>query len=86
MASKLSQKRGLPARGQTSFVNLQLIKKSRIFVKILKMNRYALKNSIGETISYTTANSLIQAQEYFAEVKKIGLNQLLEIFIVVEVE
>ena len=50
------------------------------------MNRYALKNSIGETISYTMANSLIQAQEYFAEVKKIGLNQLLQIFIVVEVE
>lgn len=49
------------------------------------MNRYALKNSIGETISYTMANSLIEAQEYFAKIKKLGLNQLLEIFIVVEV-
>jgi len=47
-----------------------------MFVKNLKMNRYALKNSIGETISYTMANSLIEAQEYFTEVKKLSLNQL----------
>ncbi len=50
------------------------------------MNKYALKNNMGETISYTMANSLIEAQEYFAEVKKLGLNQLLEIFIVVEIK
>lgn len=56
-----------------------------MFVKNLKMNRYALKNSIGETISYTMANSLIEAQEYFTEVKKLSLNQLVEIFTIVEV-
>lgn len=50
------------------------------------MNKYALKNNHGEAISYTTANSLIEAQEYFAEVKKLSLNNLLQIFIVVKVD
>ena len=47
------------------------------------MNRYALKTFSSETIAYTTAGSLIEAQEYFAEVKKLSLTQLLMIFIVV---
>lgn len=68
-------------------VNLHGIKKNGIFVKKkVNMNKYALKNNHGEAISYTTANSLIEAQEYFAEVKKLSLNNLLQIFIVVKVD
>jgi hypothetical protein len=50
------------------------------------MNKYALKNSFGETITYTIANSLIEAQEYFSKIKRLNLYDLLTIFDVVRVD
>lgn len=46
------------------------------------MNRYALKNKAGEIISYIKADSLFEASELFANIKKIDIKALLEIFIV----
>jgi hypothetical protein len=48
------------------------------------MNRYALKNKTGEAISYVKANNLFEAKEMFANIKKIDIKSLLEIFIVEE--
>lgn len=49
------------------------------------MKRYTLKTKTGESISYTFANSIEEAQIFFSKIKKIELNTLLEIFIVEEV-
>ncbi|MEI6879780.1 MAG: hypothetical protein WCK82_00360 [Bacteroidota bacterium] len=46
------------------------------------MKRYALKNKVGEIISYIKADSLFEAREMFANIKKIDTKSLLEIFIV----
>lgn len=46
------------------------------------MKRYALKNKGGETISYVKADTIFEAREMFANIKKIDTKSLLDIFIV----
>jgi hypothetical protein len=46
------------------------------------MNKYALKNRTGEIISYTKADSLFEAREFFSNIKKLDVKSLLKIFIV----
>ena len=48
------------------------------------MKNYALKNSFGEVINQTKAISLSEAQEIFAIIKNLSLQELLSIFIVEE--
>jgi hypothetical protein len=48
------------------------------------MNKYALKNRTGEIISYTKADNLFEAEEMFANIKKIDIKSLLEIFVIEE--
>lgn len=49
------------------------------------MKKYTLKTNIGEPISYTFANSIEEAQNFFSKIKNLKINKLLEIFIVEEV-
>ena len=46
------------------------------------MDRYTLKNKSGEIISYVKAESIFEAIELFADMKKIDVKSLLQIFIV----
>ena len=44
------------------------------------MVKYALKNRNGEVINTTSANNLDEAKDNFAKIKRMTLNQLLELF------
>jgi len=46
------------------------------------MKRYALKTKLGEKIALTDAHDLSEAHENFSIIKVLGINSLLEIFIV----
>lgn len=46
------------------------------------MKKFSLKTKFGERVHSVTAGSLYEAQEKFAAIKKLGLSDLLLIFIV----
>jgi hypothetical protein len=48
------------------------------------MKKYFLKTKNGETLAATEAYDMFNAQIIFSKIKVLPLNQLLEIFIVVE--
>lgn len=50
------------------------------------MKKYALKNNSGEIISQTKLYSIDEAEEYFSEIKKLGVDDLLKIFTIEEIE
>ena len=48
------------------------------------MDKYVLKNRTGEIISRIKAESLFEARDFFANIKKLDVESLLIIFIVEE--
>lgn len=58
-----------------------------IYLKqILSMNKFELKTKMGETVIYTYANTLFDAQEKLARIKVLPIKELLEIFIIEQVK
>lgn len=46
------------------------------------MKKFSLKTKLGERVHTVTAGDIFEAQEKFAAIKKLGLSDLLLIFIV----
>lgn len=49
------------------------------------MKKYTLKNNFGESISYTFADSIEEAQVFFSKMKNLEINKLLKIFTIEEI-
>jgi len=56
--------------------------KSYIYNKIIVMNVYVLKTTLGDKLSTVKACDIIEAQLMFAEIKKLDVTSLLKIFII----
>ena len=58
-----------------------------IYLKqILSMNKFELKTKMGETVIYTYANTLFDAQEKLVRIKVLPIKELLDIFIIEQVK
>ena len=49
------------------------------------MKTFALKNRTGESIAKVTAENIFEAQSLFSKIKRLTINQLLQIFNVGEI-